>query len=207
MFLIKKFIYLIVFTIFIQGAAVAAGGEEAYQRGRDIRLQGGDPEENNKRAAGAFREAVAAGHLRAHAELGMMYLKGDGVSHDPAKARELFKTASEKGLVLAQYQLAELMRKGLGGEQNMQAAIKWYEQAGKQGHVAAMSKLGQLYSGEEEGIEADYPRAYAWYILAKQNGGFVSNGKLEIIERSMGPKGMDKVKKLVRELNSSENQG
>lgn len=203
----KKLAYLIVFSILVQGGAVAAGGEEAYQRGRDLRLQSGDPEEKNRQAAEAFREAVDAGHLRAHNELGMMYLKGDGVARDPARARALFTTASENGLVLAQYQLAELMRTGVGGEKDMQAAIKWYEQAAGQGHVAAMSKLGQLYSGEEEGVEPDYPRAYAWYILAKEYGGFVSNGKLEIIERSMGPKGMDKVKKLVQELAPSEKQG
>lgn len=204
---IKNILYLFVFSILLNGTALAAGGEEAYQRGRDLLLQSGDTEENYRRAAEAFEKAIDAGHLRAHIELGMMYLKGDGVSRDPVKAREMFRTAAKKGQVLAQYQFAELLRQGIGGEEDIQGAVKWYKAAADQGHVAAMSKLGQLYSGEEEGIEPDYPRAYAWYVLAKEYGGFVSNGKLEIIERTMGPKGMQKVRQLVRELAPGESQG
>lgn len=204
---IKNVLYLIVFSILISGNVMADKGGAAYQQGRELRLQSGDIDANNKRAAEAFQQAVDAGHLRAHNDLAMMYLKGEGVSRNPQKARQLFKAAAEDGLALSQYQLAELLRKGEGGDRDIDEALKWYERAAGQRHVGAMSKLGGLYAGDDEGIEPDYPRAYAWYVLAKEYGGFISNGKLEILERRMGPKGMDKVKKLVRELAAEEGQG
>lgn len=187
---------------------MAGKGEDAYQQGRELRLQSGDPEANNKHAAEAFQQAVDAGHLRAHNELAMMYLKGEGVSQDPQKARQLFKTAAEDGLAVSQYQLAELLRKGEGGDRDIDEAMEWYERAAGQKHVGAMSRLGGLYADDVEGVEPDYPRAYAWYVLAKEYGGFVSNGKLEIIERRMGRRGMDKVEKLIHELApGKESQG
>lgn len=200
MFNIKNILYLFVFTLLISGNAMADKGEEAYQQGRELGLQSGDTEANSKRAAEAFQQAVDAGHLRAHNELAMMYLKGQGVSKDPQKARQLFKAAAENGLAISQYQLAELLRKGEGGDPDIDEAMKWYERAAGQRHVGAMSRLGGLYAEDNEDIEPDYPRAYAWYVLAKEYGGFVSNGKLEIIERRMGRRGMDKVKKLIHEL-------
>ena len=202
----KRIAYLYVITLLFSPQLSAEPGEQAYQQGRDIIMSSGNPAENSRRAAKAFEKAVAAGHLRAHNDLALMYLKGTGIERDVARARELFKTAADKGLSMAQYQYAELLRKGIGSDKDIKAAIKWYERAADQGHVAAMTRLGALYGDDNGPIEPDYPRAYAWYFLAKQNGGYVSNGKLEILERNMGRRGMDKVKKLVETLAPSSSE-
>ncbi len=206
MFNLRKIIYLTVLSAFLSGIVNAEPGENAYQKGQQIIRSGGDPAENNQRAAKAFQKAVEAGHLRAHNDLAMMYLKGTGVSEDKTKARSLFKTAAEEGLSIAQYQYAEALRQGTGGDKDIATAIKWYERAADQGHVAAMTRLGALYADDGEQVEADYPRAFAWYAIAKQKGGYVSNGKLEMIERSMEPGGMDKAEKLAKELAPGSDQ-
>lgn len=202
----KRTAYLFVITVLFSPYLSAEPGEQAYQQGREIILSSGDPAENSRRAAKVFQKAVSAGHLRAHNDLALMYLKGEGVERDTARARELFKTAADEGLTMAQYQYAELLRKGIGSDKDIKSAIAWYERAAGQGHVAAMMRLGALYGDDNGPIEPDYPRAYTWYFLAKQNGGYVSNGKLEILERNMGPRGMDKVKKLVETLAPDSSQ-
>lgn len=203
---IKKIFYIIVLSALITGQAVADKGEEAYQQGQKLQNGTGDAEENNKRAAEAYQKAAETGHLRAMNDLALMYLKGTGVSKDPAKARELYKSAAEKDLDISQYQLAELMRKGEGGDEDIDGALKWYKRAADQGNVTAMMKLGELYADDENGVKADYPRAYAWYALAKEYGGYVSTGRLELIERNMAPNDMDKAEKLVRKLAPSQDR-
>lgn len=204
---IKKYTYIIVFSLLLPVSVLADAGDEAYRQGQALERGTGNTEQNKTHAAEAFQKAVDAGHLRAHNNLAMMYLNGEGVSQDAAKARELFRAAAEGGLDNAQYQLAEMLRKGIGGDKNIDAALKWYQRAADQGHIGAMAKLGSLYASDKHGVKADYPRAYAWYLLAKQHGGFVSTGKLNLVERRMNPDGMDKAKKLVEQLAPSESQG
>jgi len=206
---INKTIQLIVLSLFILSSAAADDGSEAYELGRDYRRQSGDTEENNRRAAEAFQEAIESGHVRAHNDLAFMYLKGEGVEKDPARARQLFRIAAEEELDIAQYQLAELLRKGEGGDRDVNAALQWYQRAATGGHVGAMTRLGALYSSASDDIEPDPPRALAWYILAKQNGGYVSNGKLEMLERGMRQNERNEVEQLLRELapSTNNNQG
>lgn len=198
MFQVKKSAYLLIFALFIAPISVADEAGNNYEKAKKYEVNG-----KLDRAVEAYEKAADAGHLEAQNMLGVMYLKGEGVEQDKQKARELFKNAAEEGLDIAQYQYAELLLQGEGGDR--EKAIEWYRKAADQGHVISMTKLGEVYATDSKDTDPDYPRAFAWYVVAKQMGAYVSNGQLELLERNMSSSDMDKADKLIKQIAKSQN--
>ncbi|MCS3902783.1 TPR repeat protein [Methylohalomonas lacus] len=189
---IKLLFYLLVLCIALPSLALADKGEEAFEKAREY-----DRSNETDKAVAALKEAVDAGHLEAHNKLAYWYWKGNGVEKDVERARELFTAAAEEDLAIAQYQLAELI---MSTDGDAEAAVKWYERAAHQKHVPAMSKAAAIYADEDNDVETNLPLAQAWYLVAKEAGGYVSEGKLEFIERKMSHNEKDEAKNLYKEL-------
>lgn len=196
---IKQSTYLIVSLMLISPVTMADEAADSYDQAKKYERQ-----DKPERAAEAYEKAADGGHLKAQNALGIMYLKGNGVEQDKQKARQLLKGAAEEGLDIAQYQYAELLHSGEGGNQETEKAIKWYKKAADQGHVVSMTKLGEIYASDKEGSEPDYPRAFAWYLVAKQMGAYVSDGQLELLERNMTTSDRDEADKLVKQIAQSQ---
>ncbi len=82
------------------------------------------------------------------------------------KISSLAKIA-ETGNVEAQFEIAEQL--SCTSSQYELEAMEWYVRAARQGHLASQLKLVSLLLSSKA-IDADYPNAYFWLLVAASNG-------------------------------------
>lgn len=91
------------------------------------------------------------------------------IPRDMPKAREYLIKAAVKGYDTAQLDLGSWLVAGLGGPHEYKAGFGWMLRAATGGNVAAQARLAKLYR-DGIGVEGDFIKAAAWYIVAKRAG-------------------------------------
>ncbi len=91
------------------------------------------------------------------------------IPRDMPKAREYLAKAAIKGYDTAQLDLGSWLVAGLGGPHEYTAGFGWMLRAATGGNVAAQARLAKLYR-DGIGVEGDFIKAAAWYIVAKRAG-------------------------------------
>jgi TPR repeat protein len=91
------------------------------------------------------------------------------IPRDLAKARLYLIKAAIKGHDTAQLDLGSWLVAGLGGPHEYKAGFGWMLRAATGGNVAAQARLAKLYR-DGIGVEGDFIKAAAWYIVAKRAG-------------------------------------
>jgi TPR repeat protein len=91
------------------------------------------------------------------------------IPRDEAKARQYLAKAAVKGYDTAQLDLGTWLVTGRGGAKNYKAGFGWMLRAATGGNVAAQARLAKLYR-DGIGVEGDFVKAAAWYIVAKRAG-------------------------------------
>jgi hypothetical protein len=88
---------------------------------------------------------------------------------DEVKARQYLAKAAVGGYDTAQMDLGSWLVEGRGGPRNYKAGFGWMMRAANSGNVAAQARLAKLYR-DGLGVEGDFIKAAAWYIVAKRAG-------------------------------------
>jgi TPR repeat protein len=91
------------------------------------------------------------------------------IPRDMPKARLYLIKAAVKGYDTAQLDLGSWLVAGLGGPHDYKTGFGWMLRAATGGNVAAQARLAKLYR-DGIGVEGDFIRAAAWYIVAKRAG-------------------------------------
>jgi hypothetical protein len=97
-----------------------------------------------------------------------------------AQRMKKLRTSAEKGKADAQYLLAFAYQNGDFVNKNMTEAVRWYTAAALQGHMASQHNLGVIHM-QGIGVAKNYEKAYAWALLAKENGNDTLARTLETI--------------------------
>jgi len=85
------------------------------------------------------------------------------------KAFELCKVQAKNGDVKSQFILGKLYYEGLGVMADQRMAYQWFHKAAKKDLAAAQYNIG-LMTANGIGSDVNFAQAYAWLILAKNNG-------------------------------------
>ncbi|MFQ5659706.1 MAG: tetratricopeptide repeat protein [Gammaproteobacteria bacterium] len=160
--LISRFIYLVIFFVFVYPQVIYADTDTFKEGG--IAYKKGD----YKTAARKFMEVAKKGDHRAMYALGSMYAGGTGVEKDYKKAYKWFKGAAKYGRLDAQYKLGLMYEEGLGVDRNYKQAARLYSKVAKKGYAHAQFRFGMLYA-QGHGVKQDNVKAYAWLAAAEQN--------------------------------------
>ncbi len=91
------------------------------------------------------------------------------IPRDMPKARLYLIKAAIKGYDTAQLDLGSWLVAGLGGPHDYKTGFGWMLRAATGGNVAAQARLAKLYR-DGIGVEGDFIKAAAWYIVAKRAG-------------------------------------
>jgi len=132
-----------------------------------------------------YRQAADHGVVEAQFNLGVVYETGRGVKKDEAQAAQWYKMAADHGHALSQYNLGALYEDGRGIPQNDATAVALYQAAARQGYGPAQNNLGLMYASGRGGLPTDPVLAYAWLVLAVENG-VPPNGR-DSVEKTLAP--------------------
>ena len=148
----------------------------------------------------AARAGVAGGQRLA----GIFRLKGHPpVIKNAKKAFKWFERAARKNDSVAQYELAEMYDNRVGVMQrNQSKAEYWYERAAVLGNADAQFSLGWYYeNGEME--KPNLVEAYAWYMLASEQGEVRAQKKVEELQDLLTDFQLKKAMHTVKELRAA----
>lgn len=125
----------------LEKRAAAGDAQAQYQMGL-LYQEGGEVQQDYRKAAAFFAQAAEKGHAEARYQLARCYYAGSGVERDSVKARSLLAAAADAGSVEAQFHLAGTYARGKGGvRKNERKAAYWYKRAAEQGHQGAKEHL------------------------------------------------------------------
>ena len=91
------------------------------------------------------------------------------------------KRLSDAGDPDGQFGLGMLLLEGAGVERNYTKSFDLMYKAAMQGHAPAQLQVGQAYVNGQ-GVERDYEEAYAWFMVAKENGNPLANQGISFLE-------------------------
>ena len=116
-----------------------------------------------------FRQAADRGVPEAQYNLALAYELGRGLGKDEMAAQSWYRKAADQGYTRARYNLALMLEEGRGSPSDPAAAAGFYRAAALQNFAPAQNNLGILLA-EGRGMPADLSQAYAWLVLAVDNG-------------------------------------
>ncbi len=158
---------------------------------------------------GAYKEAVMAwlppaarGDANALFNLGLASRQGRGLPKDLEKAEDFFRRAAEKGHNPARTYLGIfLARKGQDEE-----AIRLWRQAQRAGEPYAHYMLGiKMFNGE--GVKKDWPRAYAYMLVARNSGLAQAERAIVKMDANMPPAVREQGRKLADDMMAGRSDG
>lgn len=148
-------------------------------------------------AADWYGRAAEAGLAEGQFKRARMHEAGIGGPVDLTAAAELYRAAAGQGVAEAQFNLAVLLHTGRGVPRDFSEAIRWYEQAAFRGVVPAMRALGILYVGGVENTPQDAIEAWAWLMLAAENGDTDAAIRLPEVRRKLNAAAADEAMQLL----------
>ncbi|MBB3236315.1 hypothetical protein FHS20_003193 [Phyllobacterium endophyticum] len=151
-------------------AAADAGNAPAQFNFGQILLQERPGASGIENAYPWFQKAADKGLPDAEYAISQILANGTlKIPRDDAKARQYLAKAAVKGYDTAQLDLGTWLVAGRGGARNYKAGFGWMLRAATGGNVAAQARLAKLYR-DGLGVEGDFIKAAAWYIVAKRAG-------------------------------------
>jgi localization factor PodJL len=118
-----------------------------------------------------LKEAAGLGFAPAQLHLASLYENGAaGLTASPAEARVWVRRAADAGDARGMHNYGMYLFEGIGGARDRAEAIHWLRKAAEAGLVDSQFNVAKLYETGEEGIEADLPEAYKWYLIAARAG-------------------------------------
>jgi TPR repeat protein len=114
----------------------------------------GQPDEDPRRAAAAYRRGAELGDMHAQFNLANCHLLGDGVPVDLHEVERWYRAAAEQGLIAAQYHLGLLLLAGQGRAPDPAQGMHWLTRAADQGMAEAQYELARQLRGGP-GVEPD----------------------------------------------------
>lgn len=118
-----------------------------------------------------LKQAAGLGFTPAQLHLASLYENGAaGLTASPAEARVWVRRAADAGDARGMHNYGMYLFEGIGGARDRAEAIHWLRKAAEAGLVDSQFNVAKLYETGEEGIEADLPEAYKWYLIAARAG-------------------------------------
>ena len=118
-----------------------------------------------------LKEAAGLGFAPAQLHLASLYENGAaGLAASPAEARVWVRRAADAGDPRAMHNYGMYLFEGVGGAQDRAEALNWLRKAAESGLVDSQFNVAKLYETGDEGIQADLPEAYKWYLIAARAG-------------------------------------
>ena len=155
---------------------------EVYSADQEDKSSAGNYEEGLKAAkAGEYAMAhdlwlieAEKGDAKSQYNLGLLYLTEkyrtqQGLVRDLEESRKWFWKASEQGFAEAQYNLGYMYATGTGVDVDFKKAEKLIRASALNNLGDAQLMLGGMYY-EGKGVPHDKKEAYAWWVLAADNG-------------------------------------
>ena len=132
-----------------------------------------------------FRQAADRGVPEAQYNLGLAYELGRGVGKDEAAAQKWYRAAADQGYPRARYNLALMLEDGRGSRADEATAAALYQAAAAQNFAPAQNNFGIMLAEGRGGLKADPVEAYAWIVLAVENG--AKPAARDLLVRQLGP--------------------
>ena len=118
-----------------------------------------------------LKQAAGLGHAPAQLHLASLYENGTaGLTASPAEARVWVRRAADAGDARAMHNYGMYLFEGVGGARDRAEALTWLRKAAEQGLVDSQFNVAKLYETGDDGIQADLPEAYKWYLIAARAG-------------------------------------
>ena len=118
-----------------------------------------------------LRQAADLGFTAAQLHLASLYENGAaGLTASPAEARVWVRRAADAGDPRAMHNYGMYLFEGVGGARDRAEALTWLLKAAESGLVDSQFNVAKLYESGDEGIQADLPEAYKWYLIASRAG-------------------------------------
>lgn len=118
-----------------------------------------------------LKQAAGLGHAPAQLHLASLYENGTaGLNASPAEARVWVRRAADAGDARAMHNYGMYLFEGVGGARDRAEALTWLRKAAEQGLVDSQFNVAKLYETGDDGIQADLPEAYKWYLIAARAG-------------------------------------
>ncbi len=83
-----------------------------------------------------------------------------------------------------QFEIAEVFEKGDSRTRDYAQAFKWYFESARKGYRSAQSRVGTFYA-RGLGVDQNYIKAYAWYLVALFQQSRRARRLIRIIEGKM----------------------
>ena len=118
-----------------------------------------------------LRQAADLGFTPAQLHLASLYENGAaGLTASPSEARVWVRRAAEAGDARAMHNYGMYLFEGVGGARDRAGALTWLLKAAESGLVDSQFNVAKLYESGDEGIQANLPEAYKWYLIAARAG-------------------------------------
>ncbi len=148
-----------------------------------LKYQAGD----YKGAIDEWKPLAEKGDPNALFNMGQAYRLGRGLTADPKTALEYYVRAANLGHVAAQGNAGTILYFAETPLRDRKQAVEWWQKASGNGDPRAQYMLGVLYfNGREsngDGVDKDYPKAYALTSAAKSAGLAEATSALEKMDR------------------------
>ncbi len=148
-----------------------------------LKYQAGD----YKGAIDEWKPLAEKGDPNALFNMGQAYRLGRGLTADPKTALDYYTRAANLGHVAAQGNAGTILYFAEAPLRDRKQAVDWWQKASANGDPRAQYMLGVLYfNGREsngDGVDKDYPKAYALTSAAKSAGLSEAASALEKMDR------------------------
>ena len=141
-----------------------------------------------KQAIYWIQQAARKGNSAAQNQVGLAFRFGNGVPQDYDEAARWFAIAAEQELADAQFNLARSYRyhdwNGSSIKDKMKTSAQLFLAAAEKGHLWAQLGIGKAYV-QGEGLQSDYVRATAWYLMALNQGFYEAEQSIRSIASNL----------------------
>jgi TPR repeat protein len=138
-------------------------------------------ERDDEKAFYWYSLAYSKGYREAALPLAKLYLRDTETKSVP-KAVNLLQEASrsdrQETVREASLALGNIYRDGMTGKAEPMEAAKWYENGARAGSAECAELLGLFYYQGEDGVPADYEKAFAWLDRCYEKGTLQAVSKL-----------------------------
>ena len=165
---------------------VAASPEDRARGGQLYRQAVEQLDAGEAAGVETLKQAAGLGFTPAQLHLASLYENGAaGLTASPAEARVWVRRAADAGDARAMHNYGMYLFEGVGGARNRAEALNWLRKAAESGMVDSQFNVAKLYETGDEGIQADLPEAYKWYLIAARAGDGDAEAAVERLQAAL----------------------
>lgn len=166
----------------LEAAAKSGDAEAQFQLARTY-LRGTGVQMDPAKAFELMKKAADVGHPDALGGMGYFYAAGVVVPKDKAAAIAWFRRGADKGSARSKLNLGLLLGRGEGVAKDEAEALRLIDSAADQGLTDALYSQGETYFYGQFGRTRDYPKAFAAFEKAAQDGHASAQNNLGVMLR------------------------